>query len=117
MSAAGNPHDDELQRLFEAYRSACPEVEPSRNFMPVLWQKIEARRESAIPFARRLAQGFAALAATASLGLVLLMVISPPETLGTSISYVEALADAHSSDPYTLQDIAYVEALPEDHHR
>jgi len=117
MSAAGNSHDHELQRLFEAYRAACPEVEPSRNFMPVLWQKIEARREASIPFARRLAQGFAALAATASLGLVLLMVISPPETMGTSISYVEALADAHASDAYVLQDIAYIEAAPEDHSR
>jgi hypothetical protein len=117
MSAAGNPHDHELQRLFESYRAGFAEVEPSRNFMPVLWQKIEARRESTVPFARRLAQGFAALAATASLGLVLLMVISPPETMGTTISYVEALADAHSSDSYVLQDIAYVESSHEDHLR
>jgi hypothetical protein len=117
MSTTRNPYDPDFDRLLQAYRSACPDVEPSRDFMPVLWQKIEARRAYSMPFIHRLTQGFAALAAAASLALLLLNVISPQETLGTSISYVEALADAHSSDGASLQDIAYFEVPPEDARR
>jgi len=36
--------DQDLDNLFRTYRAACPEVEPGPNFMPEVWQKIEARR-------------------------------------------------------------------------
>lgn len=31
-----------LDRLFAAYRAALPEVEPTPQFLPVMWQRIEA---------------------------------------------------------------------------
>jgi hypothetical protein len=36
--------DERLERLWEAYRMAAPAPEPSANFMPELWAKIEASR-------------------------------------------------------------------------
>ncbi len=36
--------DGQLDELFQQYRWACPEVEPSAHFMPELWGKIDARR-------------------------------------------------------------------------
>ena len=36
--------DDELNRLFRAYREACPDPEPSAHFMPGVWRRIEERR-------------------------------------------------------------------------
>ncbi len=35
---------ERLERLWEAYRMATPAPEPSANFMPELWAKIEASR-------------------------------------------------------------------------
>jgi hypothetical protein len=35
--------DSRLDQLFQTYRAACPEVEPSIHFMPRLWQRIESR--------------------------------------------------------------------------
>ncbi len=34
----------QLDALFQAYLEACPAPEPSANFMPQLWQRIEARQ-------------------------------------------------------------------------
>jgi hypothetical protein len=36
--------DKRLERLWEAYRRATPAPEPSVNFMPELWAKIESAR-------------------------------------------------------------------------
>lgn len=36
--------DKRLERLWEAYRRATPAPEPSVNFLPELWAKIEAAR-------------------------------------------------------------------------
>jgi anti-sigma-K factor RskA len=38
--------DDKLDSLWAEYRQACPEPEPSANFTPRVWQRIEARRRT-----------------------------------------------------------------------
>ena len=37
---------DRLDALFAEYREACPDREASANFMPRLWEQIEARRSA-----------------------------------------------------------------------
>lgn len=37
------PLENEFDRLMRAYRAAAPDPEPSADFMPGLWRKIEAR--------------------------------------------------------------------------
>jgi len=44
--------DQELDRLFAAYRDAVPDPEPSPAFLPKLWEAIEARRTFRLRFQR-----------------------------------------------------------------
>ena len=47
-----------LASLWAKYREACPDPDPSPEFMPELWQKIEARRQAAVSLLlRRWAEG------------------------------------------------------------
>jgi len=91
-------NDDEsgLDGVFGRYHAACPDVEPSVNFMPGLWQKIEARRSFWWVF-----QGLArtAMAGCAALVLVLLALnlVSSGQAL-VSPSYADALAADHSAE-------------------
>ena len=57
-----------LDELFERYRMACPDVDPGPNFMPALWQKIEARHSFWFTFVRF---GRGALTASAAVCLLL----------------------------------------------
>ncbi len=63
----------ELDALFAEYRSACPDPDGGVNFMPGLWQKIEARRKESVSVFRRLAQ--ACVLATAALTLAMVILI------------------------------------------
>ena len=87
--------EERLDALFRAYRDACPSPEVSANFMPNLWQRIEARQTYAFSF-RRMANAFvtAALALSIALGLYM----SIPRSTPYSQTYIEALADANTID-------------------
>src|SRR5580704_6026608 len=100
MSNRPMEHEDrdaELSEWLQAYRSACPEPEPSVNFMPVMWAKIEARQVSTNLFGRMAkALVTAALATTVILGLMLSTFNrqADPSFNGT---YIEALSADHAS--------------------
>lgn len=55
---------NQLGRLLSAYRAATPDPEPSADFMPGLWRKIEARNFFALRM-RRWAQATLAVAGAA----------------------------------------------------
>ena len=87
-----------LDALFRAYRAACPDRDPSANFMPNLWQRIEARQSFTYSF-RRMVSGFVTAAAALTLALGVYMAIPRAKTPANySVSYLEALADANSLD-------------------
>ena len=90
-------NDDQLDALFRAYHNACPTPEPSANFMPQLWQRIESRQTYGFSF-RRMAHALvtAAVAATICLGVYTTMRHS--DTAMYSQSYVEALAENNTID-------------------
>ena len=95
---------DRLDALWVEYREATPDPDASPNFMPQLWQKIEARRVETTSVFRRLAQ--ICVMATVALALVIGAVLIPrsnDEVFYTG-TYVDILAAEHSND--------YVEALP-----
>src|SRR5580692_858868 len=48
-----NNGDGKLDALFAEYRSAIPDVDGSVNFLPNLWQKIEARKGESVPVFQR----------------------------------------------------------------
>ena len=89
--------DDPLNALFGAYREACPTPEPSPEFMPKLWSRIEARQTFAFSF-RRMANAFltAAMAASLALGVYTALPRGAASNPSHYASYVEALADANT---------------------
>jgi hypothetical protein len=97
-------HDAVLDELFQKYRAACPEVEPSADFMPKIWEKIESRRSFWFAF-----QGLARTAMTASTALCLVLLIlnfiAVPQS-HLAPTYADALAADH-----TTEQTYYVEAI------
>ena len=90
--------DDKLNSLLAEYRDTCPDPEPSANFMPQLWHKIEARRgATASLLLRRWVEAW--LFATVTLAIVMGVFLIPrfqdlPEY---QASYVDVLSAADSA--------------------
>src|SRR5215475_10377933 len=84
--------EEKLDALFRAF-AACPTPEPSANFMPTLWQKIEARQTFTFSF-RRMANTFAAAAVALTLALSVYMYI-PRSNPAPAQSYLDVLADTN----------------------
>ena len=92
----GSSSDDErLDALFREFAMACPDREPSANFMPKLWQQIEARQTYTFSF-RRMAN--ALVTAAVALSIVLGVYMSIPQAGYSNQTYIEALADANAID-------------------
>jgi hypothetical protein len=88
----------ELNSLFQAYRAACPDMEPSANFMPEIWRRIEDRQRSMF-FLGRWARAFVTAAAVLSLGMAAYLYIPKGQNTIISVaSYVEAIAAGHAVD-------------------
>jgi hypothetical protein len=89
-------HEEGLDALFRAYRDACTPPQPSVNFMPNLWVKIESRQRYTFSF-RRMANAMATAAVALSLALTAYMAI-PRSHPNYPTSYIEALAEAAPLD-------------------
>jgi len=94
-SMRGND-EERLDALFRAYRDACQPPEVSANFMPNLWQRIEARQTYTFSF-KRMAN--ALVTAALAFSIVIGVYMSIPRTNPYySQTFVEVLADANSLD-------------------
>lgn len=91
--------DDEsrLDEFFRKYRAACPEVEPGANFMPGIWQKIEARHNFWFIF-QGLARTTAAASAALCLLLLVLNLVAAPAAHLPAPTYMDALIADHSAE-------------------
>lgn len=96
-----NSMSGKLDALWSEYRSAIPDPDASANFMPNLWQKIEARRVETTSVFRRMAQ--ACVMATLALTLVIVVLIPriQREPVYTA-TYVDVLDAAHPMDAAQL---------------
>jgi len=99
-------HDEKLDALFRAF-AACPTPEPSANFMPTLWQKIEARQTFTFSF-RRMANTFAAAAVAMTLALSVYMYI-PRSNPTPNQTYMDVLAEANPLEAPDLVSPARLE--------
>jgi hypothetical protein len=88
----------QLNKMFAEYRMACPDPEPSADFMPGMWKRIEARRAATVSVFKHWAQVcvMATVALTVLIGVVLIPRFQNDPASGSS--YVEALMSEHSSD-------------------
>jgi hypothetical protein len=94
---------DDLDKLMRAYHDACPDVEPSANFMPNLWRKIEQHQTFWPTFERLARTGVLAGAIVSFVLLVLNLAGAHP---ATAQSYIEALMADH-----TAEKTYYTEAI------
>jgi hypothetical protein len=97
--------DNRLDEFFQRYRAACPEVEPTSNFMPVLWDRIESRRGFAFTFERMAKPAMTFFAALCLLLLMLNVAGTGPGNVAPA-TYADALA-ADS----TAEKTDYTEAI------
>lgn len=90
--------ETKLGALWAEYRNACPDPEPGSDFMPRLWQKIEARRIETTSVFRRMAQ--ACVMATIALTLVIVVLIPRVQRQPVySATYLDVLDAAHATAP------------------
>jgi hypothetical protein len=87
-----------LDRLFERYAHACPDVDAGANFMPAIWQRIDARRGFSFKlasYARILAMTAASICLAA--GLFEMSSYGPAKQLAAR-QFVEVLDDDDDSE-------------------
>src|SRR5580658_2002851 len=98
MQHQGDNQGDRLDALFAEYRMACPDPEPSADFMPGMWKRIEARRVATVSVFKHWAQ--VCVMATVALTLLIGAVLIPKfqDNAATGSSYLEALSAEHSAD-------------------
>ena len=96
--------NQELDALFTAYLQACPAPDVSPDFMPRLWQQIEARRSVSFTF-RRWTRALVTAAAAVCVLLGLLQAYLPARPTFYTETYIEALQKESSAEAP-----AYVEA-------
>jgi hypothetical protein len=86
--------EERLDALLQTYRDACPTPEASVNFMPDLWQRIDARQGFLFSF-RRLAGALVPAAVALSIALGVYSYAPRRASNTTPQTYIEALAEAN----------------------
>jgi anti-sigma factor RsiW len=111
----GNSDEQEarLDELFRAYRAACDydgAAEPSANFMPNVWARIESREISTNWFGR-VAKTLVTAALTASVILGIIISSMNQSNAFLNATFVEALRADHAStlEPLHLDRISQLE--------
>ena len=88
-----------LAALWVKYREACPDPDPSPEFMPELWRRIEGRRQAALSLLFRRWVEVCVLAALALSVLVTTLLIPHTQRLPVyQWTYLDVLAAADSSE-------------------
>lgn len=105
-----------LNELLAQYRSACPDVEASVDFMPRLWEKIENTRSYPLIFQRLSRVLVTAFAAVCLLLGILNVMPSRAEAASRFASYIDALsADASVERTYTQEASRTTVDLPSEY--
>lgn len=97
--------NQELDHLLTEYRAALPDPEPSANFVPGMWRKIEARQSFVVRL-KKMTQVFVVAAAAICLLLgIILQVPAVTQSHAVAGSYVDVLADAQPTENLTAVGI------------
>jgi len=92
-----DPMEAELDRLFAAYREACPDPEPGAGFMPRLWERIEGQQSWTREF-RRFTEVLVTAAAALSLLMGVFLSSREPTVSFYTGTYVEILAANYAQE-------------------
>jgi hypothetical protein len=99
----------ELSRLFVEYRESLPDPDPAPEFLPGVWQRIEARRTSSRDL-RRLASGF--LTAAVLVSVLMGIFLTLPNGHGGAFysnTYLELLAADQAQEDAAEVELVRVE--------
>ena len=103
---------DDLEKLFSEYRDALSDPEPSAAFTTGIWRRIEARR-SPVPFIRRMAEAFAAVAALVTLLIGTFLIPRMQNAPVYSATYIDVLAAEQNNDTLDGSEISRLEQIGE----
>ena len=109
----GRLDEERLDALFQTYRKAFPDPEPTANFMPQLWQKIEARERTSTVFAR-LARNL--VTAALALSSILALVVTVSHSRATALpseTYVEVLEEDHARQNLDYFEPVHIDPIAE----
>ncbi|HWB97629.1 MAG TPA: hypothetical protein VG672_13030 [Bryobacteraceae bacterium] len=109
LSSHRGSEDANLDALFQAYRDACRAPEPSANFMPALWERIEARQRYSFFFGR-LATRIVTAAMAVCLAMGVYLVVPHRSSVFNGDGYIEALSGGHTVD----LELAHTDTYPVD---
>lgn len=107
MEPAAN--EARLDQLLTAYRDACITPEASANFMPQLWERIDAS-QSWTGQVWKWANSLTVAAALASLFFVMLQMLPRTNAVFATATYLETLADQHDDD--AVAELAMTSGVP-----
>lgn len=100
-----NRSERDLDFLFKAYGECVEVPEASADFLPRLWQQIDARRGEFAPWGQ-LTRLFVSTAAALCLLLGAMTVVSPRRPpVNANVHYVDVLAEAHPTENLAAQGI------------
>jgi hypothetical protein len=105
-----NPMEDKLDSLWGEYREAIPDPEPSAQFMPQLWQRIDASRNvMASRLLRRWAEVWllATVALAVAMGAFLIPRLQVPPA--SQASYLDVLSAADSANDVAVIPVSEAE--------
>jgi hypothetical protein len=97
MEKSMDQWNNELEQLFGQYKRLAPDPEPSSNFTPELWRKIEAR-QSLVVRIRRLTKVFVAAAAAICMVFALFLAVPASDSSILNGNYVDLLAETHPAE-------------------
>jgi hypothetical protein len=91
-----------LDQLWSEYRAACPDPEPSAEFMPKLWRRIEEQRSSMALMFRRMVEVFVGAALVLTILMAAVFIPRLQRLPFYTATYEDVLAADH---PSTYVDI------------
>lgn len=98
-------HDSELpqevRELFTRYRDAMPVPDASPQFMPLLWERIEAQQRTDV-LLWRFSRAFVGMSAVLCLLLSAALFVPVQQTTPSATTYVEVLADTAADEPFEI---------------
>jgi anti-sigma-K factor RskA len=97
--------NEQFDRLLVAYRASHPDPDPSADFMPGLWRRIESRNQ----FTFRLRRWSQAVLATTALACAAMFALLVSQGAAGSRSYIEALADDPSPENVVMSEASFQE--------
>lgn len=89
--------DHRLEQLFSDYRDSVPVPDPSRDFMPGLWERIDTRRNLTFRM-KRYAQLFVGASALICILMTGMSVVSSSSVRQPHATYVDVLAEAQPAE-------------------